>query len=74
MNFLKKFIRNTKTDNKVTLNDFISSFKFNLESSSNFLQHTVLDSKPPAEKFPGSDTVKAIPIQDPAYRESFERQ
>ena len=34
MNFLKKFIKNTKTDNKVTLNHFISSFKFNLDSSS----------------------------------------
>lgn len=71
MNFPKKFIKNTKTDNKVTLNDFISSFTFNLESS---LQHTVLDSKPPAGKFLGLDTVKAIPIQDPAYRDSFERQ
>ena len=33
MNFLKSFTENTKTDNKVTLNDSISSFKFILESS-----------------------------------------
>ena len=72
MNFLKKFIKNTKTDNKVTLNDFISSFKFNLESSS-IICNTQL-SKPPAEKFPASDTVEGIPIQDSTYRDSFERQ
>ena len=72
MNFLKKFIKNTKTDNKVTLNDFISSFKFNLESSS-IICNTQL-SKPPAEKFPASDTVKGILMQDPTYRDSFERQ
>ena len=40
MNFLKKIIKNTKTDNKVTLNDFICSFKFNLESSLLFATHS----------------------------------
>ena len=34
MNFLKNFIENIKTDNKVTLNYVISFFKFILESSS----------------------------------------
>ena len=70
MNFRKKIIKNTKTDNKVTLNDFICSFKFNLKSSY-YLQHTVLDSKPLAEKFSVSNTEKAIVIQDPVYRDSL---
>ena len=54
MNFLKSFIENTKTDNKVTLND--SSYNFPLLNLFwralkifNYLQHTVLVSKPPAE-------------------------
>ena len=57
MNFLKSFIENTKTDNTVTLND--SSYNFPLlnilwRAIFNYLQHTVLDSKPPAE-FSSSD-------------------